>query len=237
MHHIKSQLASDCLLSFSGGLDSTVLLATLLDEGGTVTCMNFCYGSQHNELEREAAKNVANYYSKKYPGKVQFMEMDVTSIFEGVDSPFLTKGAELPEGKYLGETMKDTVVPARNLVFGSIMASVASAKKIEMIALGIHTNDSDVYPDCSYAFYFALREVVREATGLQVMVIAPFVNASKAEIVERGVKLHVPFALTRTCYTGGKLACGKCGSCIDRIDAFKQAKEVDTIEYEFLSRH
>lgn len=221
----------DALLSFSGGLDSTVLLGTLLKEGRHVTCVSYKYGSHHNTLELKAAKTIYEYYATFFPGKIDRMELDLSAIFNGMQCVFLLPDKPIPEGRYAEDNITQTVVPARNLVFISAMAAIACSKGIPYVALGVHTNDSVVYPDCRPGFIKAVSKAVGEATEYKVAVHAPFVNKTKAYIVKVGALLDVPFQLTRTCYTEHTLACGKCGSCIDRITAFKKAKIVDPVRY------
>lgn len=221
----------DALLSFSGGLDSTVLLSSLLREGRHVTCVSYKYGSHHNKLELKAAKTIYDYYSTLFPGKIEKMELDLSAVFNGMQCVFLLPDKPIPEGKYDGVNIAQTVVPARNLVFISAMAAIACSRGIPYVAVGVHANDSVVYPDCRPGFIKAVSKAVNEATEHKVSVLAPFVNKSKAYIVKVGAFQDVPFHLTRTCYTEHELACGKCGSCIDRLNAFKKAKIVDPVRY------
>ena len=72
----------------------------------------------------------------------------------------------------------------------------------------------------------------RSGSGRQVHVVAPFINKTKAEVVAAGLKINVPYELTTSCYEGKDKACGKCGTCIDRLNAFKINDAVDPIEYE-----
>lgn len=222
---------SSALLSFSGGLDSTVLLSKLLHEGRHVTCVSYKYGSHHNTLELRAAKTIFEYYSTLFPGRIEKMELDMSAIFNGMQCVFLLPDQPIPEGRYAEDNISQTVVPARNLVFISAMAAVACSRGIPYVAIGVHANDSVVYPDCRPAFIKAVTKAVGEATERKVSVLAPFVNKTKAYIVKLGAMLEVPFQLTRTCYTEHELACGKCGSCVDRLTAFKKAKIKDPVRY------
>ncbi len=221
----------DVLLSFSGGLDSTVLLGSLLAEGRKVTCVSYKYGSHHNTIELNSAKTITEYYATLYPGKVERMNLDLSPVFNGMQCVFLMPNKKIPEGRYAEDNITQTVVPARNLVFISAMAAVACSRGIPHVAVGIHSNDSVVYPDCRFGFFKAIDKAVQEATEGQVSVLAPFVKKTKAYIVKFGATLDVPFHLTRTCYTENEIACGKCGSCQDRIEAFKKAKISDPIRY------
>lgn len=221
----------DALLSFSGGLDSTVLLNKLLSEGRNVTCVSYKYGSHHNTIELKAAKTIFEYYATLYPGRVSKMELDLSSIFNGMQCVFLMPDKPIPEGRYANDNISQTVVPARNLVFISSLAAIACSRGIPYVAVGIHHNDSVVYPDCRFGFFQAIDLAVKEATENTVSVIAPFVKNTKADIVAYGNSIGVPFHLTRTCYTEHETACGKCGSCVDRLDAFKKAGLVDPVRY------
>lgn len=224
-------LNNEIVLSFSGGLDSTVLLGSFLSEGHTVTCVSYQYGSHHNQIELKAAKTIVEYYQTLYPGKVHSLSLDLSSFFQNIPCDFTNRDKAIPKGKYAEENMARTVVPARNLVFISAMASYACAKGISTVAVGIHSNDSFVYPDCRPSFFHAIDRAVHEATGGVVCVIAPLLNYTKTQIVREGIKHEVPFHLTRTCYTENVLACGQCGSCVDRLLAFKEAGMEDPIRY------
>jgi len=219
------------VIGLSGGMDSATLLGLLLEQGYSVTCCSFQYGSKHGVYETEAAKKIVEYY-KAIGFEVNLHLFDMKAVFSGFNSALLQGGVEIPEGHYAGENMKATVVPGRNMIFGSIMAGLAESIGAEVIALGVHSGDHFIYPDCRPEFINAFREAVVQSSDAKVKVIAPLLNDSKASILVRGNKIAVPYHLTRTCYKDQELSCGKCGSCVERLEAFAEQGIKDPIEYE-----
>lgn len=221
------------ILSLSGGLDSTTVLGWLLRNGyKRVHCVTFHYGSKHNVYEEKAAADVYAHYAAAYPSRLTHRVVDLSSAFEGFKSNLLLSGGEIPEGHYEAESMKQTVVPGRNIIFLSILAGVAWSEEAEHIALGIHQGDHAIYPDCRAEFFKAIDLAVYLGTDRNVSILAPFVNQTKADIVEWGIGYDVPYHLTRTCYKNQPISCGKCGSCVERKEAFDKVHWLDPIPYE-----
>jgi len=215
------------LLSLSGGLDSTTLAAYLLNKGNEVEAISFYYGSKHNDLENTAAKVIAAYY------KINLKLIDISQAMTGIESALLNLGGPLPEGHYQAESMKQTVVPARNMIFSSILAGIAETRKIDKIALGVHAGDHHIYPDCRPEFIWHMGRAIDFGTDNTVQgIYAPFLYLSKSKIVEIGMKLGVPYQSTRTCYSSNDLACGKCGSCVERKEAFQMNGHKDPLQYQ-----
>ena len=221
------------VLSFSGGLDSTTVLAWLICKGfKNIHCVNFQYGSKHNVYERQAADAVLQHYTSVASCKLSYEIVDLTGAFTGMESSLLLSGGEIPEGHYESANMSQTVVPARNLVFLSILAGIAWSKKSEYVAIGIHHGDHAIYPDCRPDFYNAMDTAVYLGTDKNVHVLAPFLNNNKSQIVQFGIANTVPYHLTRTCYKNQLKPCGKCGSCYERIEAFRENNIIDPVHYE-----
>ena len=214
------------ILSLSGGLDSTVLLAHLLDHGYDTLPVNFLYPSKHNRYEKRAAKAVASYYD------INLHVINLTQVMEGFKSNLLLSGSDIPEEHYNHPSMSKTVIPARNMIFISILAGLAQSKGIRTIHLAIHSGDHHIYPDCRPDFYFSVVNTISYATNAKVMPVANFLYKTKAQIVKKGIRLNAPLHLTRTCYKNQPTACGKCGSCIERLEAFKQGGFIDPIIYQ-----
>jgi 7-cyano-7-deazaguanine synthase len=214
------------IVSLSGGMDSTALL-DYVTAGRTAIAVGFQYGSKHNRYEHQAAYAVAQHYG------VPFKMIDLTSVMENFKSALMMKDdAEVPEGHYEAETMRQTVVPGRNIIFASILAGVAWSEGAEQIYMGVHAGDHYIYPDCRPEFIDAMNEAVYRGTGGKVGLLAPFLHKDKTWIVGKGLENRVPFHLTRTCYKDQTIACGKCGSCQERLEAFKNNGVDDPIEYE-----
>ena len=173
------------------------------------------------------------YQSHNFP--VLHHQIDISGAFNEFKSNLLLSGDEIPEGHYEHESMTKTVVPGRNLILASIMAGLAESVGAGVVALGVHTGDHHIYPDCRPNFIAALYEVIRSSSDGKVIVQAPFLNLDKTEILKIGftkVGVPVPYHLTRTCYKNQAASCGRCGSCTERLEAFANIGMKDHIEYE-----
>ena len=218
-------MKKSALISLSGGLDSSTLLAYLLNQNYHVECIGFTYGSKHNKYELEAAKKIAEYYNVKYD------LINLEEVMKSFRSNLLKNGGEIPEGHYTEDSMKLTVVPARNIIFISIMAGLAWSRNLNCIALGVHASDRHTYPDCQKSFIDSMGLSIISGTDGNVELISPFITIEKWDIVKIGLELKVPYELTRRCYKDQPIACGKCGTCRERIEAFERNGVKDPIEY------
>ena len=215
------------LISLSGGLDSATLLGQLVKEYGNknVIAVSFNYGSKHNAYELHAVRQLESYYN------IEVINIEMTNITKHFESNLLKTGAEIPKGHHEEESMKLTVVPARNMIFASILTGIAISKKATNIYLGIHAGDHAIYADCRPEFYYRMKRVIEQVSNGRVELLAPFLMLSKNQIVRIGSALNVPFNLTRTCYKDQPIACGKCGSCTERLEAFDLNGLKDPIKY------
>lgn len=213
-------------VSFSGGMDSATILARALDlhSNKEVRAVGFTYGSKHNFWENEAAKRVAVRYA------VDFQLVDLFPIMQSFQSDLLKTGGDIPEGHYAADSMTRTVVPGRNIIFAAILTGLAWGPN--EIWLGIHAGDHAIYPDCRPEFFDHMRQAIYFGSDSKVKLKAPYLFATKKDIVRDGLLLKVPYHLTRTCYKNQAIACGKCGSCQERLEAFELNGIVDPIEYE-----
>lgn len=223
------------VIGLSGGMDSSTLLGYLLYQGYEVHACTFKYGSKHNPYENKAAEDVVAYYKRLgLPLFTYFF--DLTPILGGLNSALLASNSEgIPEGHYADENMRKTVVPGRNMLFASTMASLAESINAPTVALGVHSGDHFIYPDCRTEFIKSLDTTVFLSTDKQVQVIAPFHDTDKEGILNIGYHEctpQVPYHLTRTCYKDQEVSCGKCGSCNERLEAFENIGIEDPIEYE-----
>jgi len=219
------------VIGLSGGMDSTTLLGILLEQGFEVHCCVFYYGSKHNKYENRAAENIIEHYRNRNKPVFGY-PIDLSALMSLFSSALLLSGEDIPEGHYAGDNMKKTVVPSRNLIFASIMAGVAESIGAGHIALGIHSGDHFIYPDCRIDFAKALDTVVFLSSDNNVEVIAPLQRDDKYTILQKGLQIQVPYHLTRTCYKDQPLSCGKCGSCNERLEAFQKLGQKDPIKYE-----
>jgi 7-cyano-7-deazaguanine synthase len=228
---VEAQLMNSYVIALSGGLDSTTLLSVLMDksylQSTNIKCVGFEYGSKHNKYEIEAAKRIANHFD------VEYTLIDLKSVSKILKSNLLLSGGEIPEGHYNNKTMSQTVVPGRNLLFASVLAGYAESIGFNTIALGVHKGDHEIYPDCRKEFIKALDSCIYLSTDKSVDVYTPLIDMDKSKIVEEGLYLDTPYRFTRTCYKDQEHSCGKCGSCQERLEAFKNNKIKDPIKYVF----
>lgn len=218
------------LVSLSGGMDSTTVLAEAVEKCGlgNVQAVGFFYGSKHNPYENASARRIADYYA------VPFELMNISGIMKSFRSNLLEGQGEIPEGHYEQENMSQTVVPGRNIIFASILAGLAWSLELDSVWLGVHLGDHAIYEDCRAEFVESMNRSIQIGTGNRVHLETPFINTDKAGIVRRGLELDVPYVLTRTCYKAQSVACGKCGSCCERREAFMLNNTTDPIEYDSL---
>ena len=212
----------------SGGLDSTTLLYDVLDRASCpsrVKAISFDYGQRHKiELEKAAET------CKKLG--VEHKIVDISGINSVIKGSALTDDIDVPEGHYEDESMKVTVVPNRNAIMASIAIGYAVSLDFDRVALGVHAGDHAIYPDCRPVFIKALSVLAEVSNYKPIDIYTPYINFSKSNIVARGINLEVDFSLTHTCYKGNDNACGKCGSCKERLEAFKENNIKDPIKYD-----
>jgi 7-cyano-7-deazaguanine synthase len=211
----------------SGGLDSVTLAYKIAREHQLAGLVSFSYGQRHKK-ELDYARTCAELLS------VPHSVIDISSVGAALTGSALTDDVDVPDGHYAEESMKITVVPNRNAIMLSIAYGIASAQKADMVAAAFHGGDHFIYPDCRPGFVKAFEAMQdRALEGISdIKLYAPFVNISKAEIVSEGAKLNVPFEETWSCYKGGEQHCGRCGTCVERREAFHLAGVNDPTIYE-----
>ena len=224
------------LVLSSGGIDSTTCLAIAVKKYGreNVSSLSCFYGQKHDK-ELVCARNVANYYG------VYHYECDLSSVMQFSNCSLLSQSTEeVAHGSY-EEQVKEgelkTYVPFRNgLLLSSVAALALSIYPDDEVDIyyGAHADDAagSAYADCTPEFTAAMRKAIKLGTYGKIHVKDPLIRLNKAGVVKRGLKLKVPYELTWSCYEGKDKACGKCGTCIDRLNAFKANGVEDPIEYE-----
>lgn len=220
------------LLLCSGGLDSTTLLAQAVQRHGAenVVALSISYGQKHIR-ELRSAQAVCEHYG------VERYELDLGAIFAQSDCSLLVQSEEaIPHESYAAqqqgsEEPVSTYVPFRNGLFLASAASMALSLGCSVLIYGAHADDwaGAAYPDCSPAFVNAMNVAIQEGTANELHIEAPFVAMNKAEIVELGISLQVPYELTWSCYEGGERPCGECATCLDRQAAFEANGVVDPL--------
>lgn len=214
------------LVICSGGLDSVSLAHTVAAERQLTRLISFDYGQRHRkELDFAAAAaqrlNVPHHL------------IDMRRIGAALTGSALTDDIDVPDGHYAEETMRITVVPNRNAIMLAIGFGVAAANGDEAVATAVHGGDHFIYPDCRPGFTRAFETMQKAALDgyADVDLYTPFVERSKADIVADGARHGTPFAETWSCYKGGDLHCGRCGTCVERREAFHLAGVADPTAY------
>lgn len=227
-------MSKPAVVLLSGGLDSSTCLGIAVDEGYEVIALSFDYNQRH-QVELEAARQVAAFY-----GVRKHFVFNV-GLFREIGGSALTDNIDVPRGRSaetMGQGIPVTYVPARNLVFLSYALGVAERAGAEDIFIGVNAVDYSGYPDCRPEFIEAFQRTADLAVkagveGARYKVHAPLVRLSKAQIVQLGAALGVPYHLTHSCYDpiGAGLACGSCDSCILRREGFESAGVLDPTRY------
>ena len=209
----------------SGGMDSSVLLYQLVQAGDEVKTISIDYGQRHKK-EIIQAKEMAKSLG------IDHQVADLTSITHLLSGSALTSpDIEVPEGHYAEDNMKATVVPNRNMILLSVATGWAVSQKFDRVAYAAHSGDHAIYPDCRTEFADILGQAIEMADWQKVSLHRPFVDITKADIAAIGAKIGVPFEKTWSCYKGLDLHCGKCGTCVERREAFYLAGVEDPTEY------
>ncbi len=212
----------------SGGMDSVTALHWARAEHDVLAAISFDYGSKHNHRELPfAAEQCAGLGVRHEVVSLDFM----ARLFA---SNLLSGGGEIPDGHYEEETMKQTVVPFRNAIMLSVAAGYAESVGAEGLVIAAHGGDHAIYPDCREAFMAAMGEAMRTGTYAGIRLLRPFIEMNKGAIAVLGVRLGVDFGRTWSCYKGGARHCGRCGTCVERREAFLVAGVPDPTDYESL---
>lgn len=214
----------DSLIVLSGGMDSVTLLHDRKDE--IALAVTFDYGSNHAGREIEmAALNCREL-------GIEHIIIPLSFMRDYFKSSLLSGAEAIPEGHYADENMLSTVVPFRNGIMLSIAAGLAESRGLSRVMIANHSGDHAIYPDCRAQFIEAMSEAIRLGTYAGLEISAPYTHISKTDIAVIGKRLGVDFARTYSCYKGGEKHCGKCGTCIERREALRDAGLDDPTEYE-----
>lgn len=217
----------DTIVICSGGLDSVTLAHKVAAEGRLGGLLSFDYGQRHVKELESAAACAARL-------GVGHEVIDISGVGRMLSGSALTDEVAVPDGHYAEETMKLTIVPNRNAIMLTVAFGLAAARKARAVAVAVHGGDHFIYPDCRPGFIDAFQRMQDEALQdvAEITLEAPFVQLSKADIVTEGARNGTPFAETWSCYKGGARHCGRCGTCVERREAFDLAGVDDPTEYD-----
>ena len=216
------------IMILSGGMDSTTLLYYLVKrQEMEVKCLTFNYGQKHQK-EIDAARDTCIDLGLDH--KILNIEW-LARMLKG--SSLTDPEVKVPYGHYAEESMKLTVVPNRNMIMLSIASAYAFAEKADYVATATHAGDHAIYPDCRASFMRSLESLVNVGNlwFKPIEICNPFQNISKIDILSIGLSLKVDYSKTWTCYEGQELACGKCGACQERLEAFDKNGVMDPLLY------
>lgn len=217
-------MEKDSVIVLSGGMDSVTLLHAEKDR--IALAVTFDYGSNHNAREIECARRQCELLG------IEHVVIPLSFMGQYFESSLLSGADAIPEGHYTAENMKSTVVPFRNGIMLAVACGLAESRKLRHVMLANHGGDHAIYPDCRPGFIMAMSDAMKEGTFDGVDIIAPFTNITKTDIASLGARLGVDYSLTYSCYRGGERHCGKCGTCVERIEAFRDAGVADPTLYE-----
>lgn len=217
-------MEKDSVIVLSGGMDSVTLLHEYKDI--IALALTFDYGSNHNKREIACAANHCKELGIKHIViPLEFMgQYFKSSLLSGADA--------IPEGDYVEENMKSTVVPFRNGIMLAVACGMAESYDLKKVMLANHFGDHSIYPDCRKSFVDAMSLAMTEGTYCGVEIFAPYTGISKTDIARHGKSLGIDYSTTYSCYKGGEKHCGKCGTCCERIEALRAAGIEDTTVYE-----
>lgn len=221
--------ARRAVVVLSGGLDSTTLAYLFAEQGADLVLVSVDYGQRHR-VELDAARVIAERLGATHH------VVDLSGLRVLLAGSALTDAeVDVPDGHYEAESMRSTVVPHRNALLLDVAVAAAVAVGADTVAYGAHGGDHAVYPDCRPEFVDAYRRMVHVANEGHLprgfRLVAPFLTLSKADIVRLGDAAGVPFAATWSCYRGGSVHCGTCGTCVERREAFEVAGVSDPTMY------
>lgn len=213
----------DSLIILSGGMDSVTMLYEYADQ--IAVAVSFDYGSNHNAKEIPFAKLHCDRLGIKHIViPLDFMHQYFkSSLLEGPNA--------VPEGHYSSDNMKSTVIPFRNGIMLSIACGMAESNDLQNVMIANHYGDHTIYPDCRPSFIDAMNETMIRGTFKHITLFAPYTTITKTDIARKGKALGIDYSETWSCYKGLDVHCGKCGTCVERREALRDAGIDDKTVY------
>jgi 7-cyano-7-deazaguanine synthase len=218
-------MTNKVVVIYSGGMDSFTVLNRALHDGKEVYALTFDYGQRHVK-EIEYASTVCKSLD------VNHKVIDISAINQLLAGSSLTDDIEIPQGHYEAESMKSTVVPNRNMILLSLAVGYAVSVGASQVYYGAHSGDHAIYPDCRPEFVMKMNEVCKIANYESVEIFSPYLTVTKSDILTDGLKMGLKYDNTWTCYNGREKACGQCGACQERLEAFSDNNVTDPLSYE-----
>jgi len=196
----------------SGGLDSVTMTYDMMFKGWDVSVISFDYGQKHNHQELACASHHAIQNGWQYDS------INLRDIGGRLRSALIIDG-EIPEGHYAAENMKATIVPNRNAIMLSVACGIAVSRGVRYIATAVHGGDHPIYPDCRPEFISGLSLALQLGNEDFMGILAPYIQKDKNYIAQRAVDIGYDYKKTWSCYKGGIKHCGRCGTCVERMEA------------------
>jgi 7-cyano-7-deazaguanine synthase len=218
-------MSQKVVVIFSGGMDSFTVLNLAVKQDLEVFALSFNYGQKHKKELDYAARACQEL-------GVHHKIVDISAINQLIGGSSLTSDIEVAEGHYEEESMKSTVVPNRNMILLSMAVGYAVSIGANKVYYGAHSGDHAIYPDCRPEFVHKMNDVCAIANYEAVEIVTPYLDVSKTAILTAGLKMGLDYNLSWTCYNGREKACGKCGACQERLEAFTENGVTDPLEYE-----
>ena len=218
-------MTNKVVVIYSGGMDSFTVLNRALHDGKEVYALTFDYGQRHVK-EIEYASTVCQSLD------VNHKVIDISAINQLLAGSSLTDDIDIPEGHYEAESMKSTVVPNRNMILLSLAVGYAVSVGASQVYYGAHSGDHAIYPDCRPEFVMKMNEVCKIANYESVEIFSPYLTVTKSDILTDGLRMGLKYDNTWTCYNGREKACGQCGACQERLEAFSENNVTDPLNYE-----
>tara|TARA_R110000824_G_scaffold15525_2_gene65201 strand:+ start:258 stop:935 length:678 start_codon:yes stop_codon:yes gene_type:complete len=218
----------------SGGMDSFTMLCEMCEmvrrgemDSDDLQVISFYYGQRHKRELKQAERQC------EWLEIPSWTLVDISEVGGLLTGSALTDDrVDVPHGHYEDDSMKATVVSNRNSIMLNIAAGIARSRGLDTIATAVHAGDHAVYPDCRPEFIESLQQTLRIAMDMpDFKVFAPYLNISKADIATLGAVIGVPYHLSWSCYEGGEIHCGKCGTCVERKEAFSDSLVHDHTRY------
>lgn len=219
-------MSKKVVVIYSGGMDSYTVLHKAIQQGLTPYALTFDYGQRHIK-EIDVARDVCEELG------INHKVIDISAINQLIGGSSLTDSSiDVALGHYEEENMKSTVVPNRNMILLSLAIGYAVSIGAEQVYYGAHSGDHAIYPDCRPEFVEKMNNVAAIANYQKTEIFSPYLNTNKIGILKDGLAMGLDYSKTWTCYNGREKACGKCGSCVERLEAFSKNGLTDPIAYE-----